>query len=57
MCIWNLKIEKLKMVCNDDDYYYLILEFKFVNFDCIYNIILCVKYMIDLFFLIKKVCI
>lgn len=42
---------------NDYYYYYLILEFKFVNFDCFYNIILCVKYMIDLFFLIKKVCI
>lgn len=57
MCTWNLKTEKLKMVCNDDYYYFLILELKFVNFDCIYNITLCVKYMIDLFSLIKKACI
>lgn len=42
---------------NDYYYYYLILELKFVNFDCFYNITLCVKYMIDLFSLIKKACI
>lgn len=46
------------MVCNNDYYYYyLILELKFVNFDCFYNITLCVKYMIDLFSLIKQACI